>query len=386
MKNYIRLSIILGIAMGLFARAAQADLNEETAGARAAAMAGAFTAVADDVNAINYNPAGLTQIQKTQISAQSGQFLKGLTDDSEIKTQNLALVQPLGSFRGTLGLGYQTFHASRYFNDRIVSLAYAGKIKMWSAGLTVKQLHRQYRPDIYAENALNDSGVSTGQPDPLFSNHNTATDNILIDVGALTRLGTHDRFSVGLAVLNINSPDISLGGVGEKIPRTFKAGLAFHPEWGVISTELQRAKRLSNEMDRDVSFGIERIFPLAGMGFIGLQGGYKSGSRGFKACTAGTSFRFSTFGIDYSFEFPLNGLKEAGSTQRVALMFSLGQGICARPAASLNNYQISLIYYSQRKAAGASAQERLKLLHEIYIRYGQHGIDMSWFSKELAAL
>ena len=50
-------------------------------GARAAAMADSFTAVADDATAIYWNPAGLALVNGTSLSTTHGQWLQGVSND-----------------------------------------------------------------------------------------------------------------------------------------------------------------------------------------------------------------------------------------------------------------------------------------------------------------
>lgn len=52
------------------------------AGARAAAMGNTFTAVADDADASIWNPAGLTQLSRPQITAAHTQWIQGGQHDS----------------------------------------------------------------------------------------------------------------------------------------------------------------------------------------------------------------------------------------------------------------------------------------------------------------
>ena len=64
MKSLVRLSIALALAAvlttGLFAN----GLNLNGFGARATAMGGAYVSLANDVTAVFWNPAGLTQLKK----------------------------------------------------------------------------------------------------------------------------------------------------------------------------------------------------------------------------------------------------------------------------------------------------------------------------------
>ena len=83
-------TIALAILVGLPTAASTANAGEAKvgtsgaqflkigAGARPTAMGEAFTAIADDVNAVYFNPAGLAQIQRPEITAMHTQWFQGL--------------------------------------------------------------------------------------------------------------------------------------------------------------------------------------------------------------------------------------------------------------------------------------------------------------------
>src|SRR5260221_7311423 len=105
MKNFLHSWMVLfstfvlpGLALGE-AGYSSANFLKIGMGARAAAMADSFTAVADDPTAIYWNPAGLALVQGTGLSATHGQWLQGVTNDY------IALSQPIAN-GGALGLGF----------------------------------------------------------------------------------------------------------------------------------------------------------------------------------------------------------------------------------------------------------------------------------------
>lgn len=79
-------------------------------GARPLGMGGAFVAVADTPDALYWNPAGVGQLSKTQVSSmQTDLFGLG------IQYNWLAAVQPVGKY--TFGIGYNGLDASKAFGD-----------------------------------------------------------------------------------------------------------------------------------------------------------------------------------------------------------------------------------------------------------------------------
>ncbi len=60
-------TLVLCAALALIPVAASANFVETEVGARAMGMGGAFVAVADDVTALHWNPAGLSSLEQTQV-------------------------------------------------------------------------------------------------------------------------------------------------------------------------------------------------------------------------------------------------------------------------------------------------------------------------------
>lgn len=95
MKKILTIIVIFGLFTNI-AYGSGFQLNEH--GARAMAMAGAFTGLANDPSAIYFNPAGITQLKGTQ-------FLAGAT-----------LILPIASYTAPAPLNTQTDMNSQVFN------------------------------------------------------------------------------------------------------------------------------------------------------------------------------------------------------------------------------------------------------------------------------
>src|SRR5271169_5373789 len=76
-----------------------ADFLLMTTGARPDGMGQAFSAVADDINTLSFNPAGLANIRLPQFGYSHASFL------SDINYDFLGLALPVGTL-GVLGFGY----------------------------------------------------------------------------------------------------------------------------------------------------------------------------------------------------------------------------------------------------------------------------------------
>jgi long-subunit fatty acid transport protein len=92
--------------------------NRET-GARPYAMGGAYTAVSDDAFALLYNPAGLAQIKRKEISfglhhsqsdiTRNFSNIKRYTDNSSTSLGHISSVYPIPTYRGSLVFGFGVF-------------------------------------------------------------------------------------------------------------------------------------------------------------------------------------------------------------------------------------------------------------------------------------
>lgn len=331
-KNIFRLCL----AAILILQSAQIDTLQSAfddlgVGGRAPAMADTFVSLADDANTVLYNPAGLVQLSEGEITTQYGQLLRGLDDGSNLGTTYLGYAHPLRRGYSTFGAAYHNFKADNLFTERTIVLSYGQRLNVelfgwqgiWSGGVNLKQLYHQYEPDRFTENALNDAGVASNTADPLFqSGYGKAA--YAADAGLLYQFGRKYQYSAGMAITNINRPDVSLNNAGDKVPQSMKFGLAYRPRWGSISTEVKRTKRLASASDTDISFGGERNIPLTSLGALILRGGYAEGSRGFKALTAGLGYMYSRFRLDYAFSFPISNLADTQGSHRIAFSFRLG--------------------------------------------------------------
>ncbi len=131
-----------------------------TPGARAAGMAGAFSAVADDYTAMYYNPAGLAGMKRLELSGSGylgllnnesdmGSGTTATTNDSYAGVSHCGLVLPLPAYRGGLAfaLGYQhllDFTQPYGVNDADTTILVTeeGGIDAWTLGFGLQMSRR----------------------------------------------------------------------------------------------------------------------------------------------------------------------------------------------------------------------------------------------------
>lgn len=167
MRKIVIRTVLAGAVMGLAATSAVAQDKVGTTGAqflevgvspRADAMGGAFTAIADDVSAIYYNPAGLVQLENRQA------MVSMIDYPADISYSFVGLAMPV-SFGGVLGVGYYgldagdidvTTHQHPYgvdgwtfgAKDYALSLSYGRFLTdRFSLGVTVKLIDELYEEE-----------------------------------------------------------------------------------------------------------------------------------------------------------------------------------------------------------------------------------------------
>jgi hypothetical protein len=181
-----RLALTTVIALLLLACAAQANFIETELGARAIGMGGAFTAVADDVTALHWNPAGLAAAPGIQVFGMrtSVYSVKGLSEDAALVSYGLG--------RSGFAFGWMRTGAENLYNEDTLLAGYGTEtpIDGLTAGVTLKRFSVSSPGYEYYNDPNFDSGG-----DAAFTG----------DVGLLYRSG---RWSAAGTFRNIGSPEL----------------------------------------------------------------------------------------------------------------------------------------------------------------------------------
>lgn len=310
---------------------AQAAFEDEGAGARAAGMGNAFTAIADDVYALHYNPAGLALLSRPEFGTSHTRHFMGLTDNSQLSTSFLGYAHPLkGGEHGTLGAAWQQFALDpATYREQTMYLSYGRPVKKdlgWGdlyAGLTAKYLRRSFGSYPEAVNSMGGaSGFDSRGADSALTG-NSSAGTVDADVGLLYRFKQH--YAVGLAIQHINEPNVSFGaGEKDRLARAASLGIAYRSLLSNIALQLNTRKAPTGAQDLRVTTALERWFPKLLIGEFGLRGALAIGSRSFKELTTGLSYRTRRIQVDYGFGMPLGGISTAGS-HRVGLSVRFGK-------------------------------------------------------------
>lgn len=302
---FIALCIVSGVSYGASTGAAFLKIG---VGARPIGMGGAFVAVADDANAVFWNPAGLSKLNNKQISAMHTEWI------SDVIYDYVGYVTPLGN--NAIGIS-AVYLSSGYMEkrdssgdvsgsfsayDASVALSYARKFNsVMSLGVNVKLLQQKIGNDV-----ANGVAIDIGQI------YNTAINNL----------------NIGLAVQNIG-PDMKFIEEPYSLPLTVLVGAGYRILGGLTLGMDVKHQVIDNRTS--LSFGTEYLL----VNSLALRAGYlmkllKSDSDvgetpgvnndlgRLTGIGAGLGFRLGTTSVDYAF-VPYGDL---GNTHRISFLIS----------------------------------------------------------------
>lgn len=323
--RFERPSLPIGLFLLLLAvYPSQAAFDDLGAGARAPAMANAFTAVADDAYAVHYNPAGLALLDRPQAALSHSRLHLGLTDGSSLSLSDIVWAQPVRRLNGTVAASWQRFALSGLYDESSYRLSYARQAAetRWGdlfAGANFKLLGVSFNRNDDAVNAT-DANMNVVGADPVLmgSNRRHFPD---LDLGVLLR--TRERFSYGLNVQHLLEPSAGFAST-DRIPRAYRLGAGYKSLWLNLAANLKLETAPDGKPYRELALGGERYFPTLNLGQVGVRGGLAVGTHEFRQLTAGVSYRINKLQFDYAFLIPLGGIPAQSGTHRLGFMVHFG--------------------------------------------------------------
>lgn len=206
----------LGLALLLLGVPAAADeagtsalpFLEMQQGARPTGMAGAFTAVADDVDSLWWNPAGLARSKMTEVTMSHTVFV------DDVKTEYLAASRPLPALKGTVGgsftymsvPGLEGYDSTGRSLGNLTANSYAATF-----GFATFVIPGQISVGV--------NGKYLGQT--LTTKKGTG---MALDAGLQYR---RDQWGAGVSAQNVG-PSFKLGDDSSPLPTMLRAGVAYH--------------------------------------------------------------------------------------------------------------------------------------------------------------
>jgi len=277
-------------------------------GARPAAMGEVFAGVAGDVNAIYWNPAGLADLERRELSVTHAFWLEGIT------YSNIACGQP--ALGGTVGAAFNVLNT--------------GDIqKVDNTGLRTSENYSMAEVMGILSYARRTGDLALGANLKYLSSsiEEESAHAFAVDMGALySGLRAWGRkLNVGLSVQNIGTKARYVSEENS-LPVIVRAGGSLELVNGLlVASDLDYAEK---ELDLHAGAEYSRAF---GALVLAVRGGYKSDTvkelGALSGLTAGLGVKWSDYQLDYAW----NSFTDLGITHRISLGIKFGG-----PPASVN--------------------------------------------------
>jgi len=258
-------------------------------GARAAAMGGAYTSVADDGTALHWNPAGLARVDGHRLTLSHVSWLQGVTYNSA------SYAAPVGSNAG-IGVALEQGGARSWDNTGGGSFEtgdFAGVVgygRRMSADLGVGADLK------FLSSSLGDHGTSS----------------YAVDLGVL--YSVNDAASVGAAVRNLG-PGLTFESESDPLPVTMTVGGSYRWHGVLMSMDLEKV----NDLGPTTRIGAE----YAPVRYLTLRGGWIGGDEtALSGLTGGVGLNWNEqWAVDYAYRS-----SDLGGTHQFALSAGFGGG------------------------------------------------------------
>jgi hypothetical protein len=240
-----RLVLLVALAGGMV-RPSFAAFQESLWGARPAALAGSFTALADDANAPVYNPAGIAFITQNEVSFMYARLFSNVNFYSGNDTSRLGL----GYFGyvpniknkayGSYAISWTNLAATNLYREDQFAISVADSYQfdrltyapILAYGANIKLLRRSFSTDDRTD------------VDPVFQSGRDSS-ALTLDAGLMLRpqFPLLPGLRIGAAAQNITRPNIGLASA-DRVPLKLSFGVAYQdPALPLIGPSLDVSRR-----------------------------------------------------------------------------------------------------------------------------------------------
>ncbi|OGS22277.1 MAG: hypothetical protein A2252_06865 [Elusimicrobia bacterium RIFOXYA2_FULL_39_19] len=268
-------------------------------GARPIGMGGAFVGVADDLNAINWNPAGLASLKGREMSATHLTWIEGMS------SQYAAFGTPLNNGKGAIGLSVNSISMGEIRgydeNDAPTAVVNAGGM---AVGLT-------YAKGELMEGKKNLSGgITVRMVQETLADKSVSVP--VVDIGILNKKASENgKMSLGINIQNLGSGAKYITDV-DPLPQNIKVGIGYKSN---EKTTLCADYNMPSDNAGYFCAGVEYQFNQ----MVKLRAGYKSGTDVDMGVRAGVGIWKDNIGLDYAYA----GYGDLGITHRISLNYKL---------------------------------------------------------------
>jgi len=307
--------LILALAILGVTTSSWAGFIDTGQGARPVGMGRAFTAVADDIHAVFYNPAGMAQLKGLAATTMYARLYPGVSD-ADLNYGLIAAAVPLGFF-GKIGVGVTNLSLDVY-KENMLYVSYGRKLPFnLSVGGSFKMLRWS----------------ADGDTDPISGakDNNYSYNGFSIDAGIMYQVPSSllgkflktGRLQLGLMLKDVNQPSIAENGSDSgKLPMGLAVGAAYLSENLIIAADFSKVEKF-NKLHLGAEYVLQRLAFGSWQSAFMVRGG---GIRVMNDAEGGeVDFGFGvivrTLQLDYAYVYPL-ALKNVDGSHKISLMFS----------------------------------------------------------------
>ncbi|MDD5686830.1 MAG: PorV/PorQ family protein [Elusimicrobia bacterium] len=250
-------------------------------GARASAMAGAFTSVSDDSTAVFYNIAGLGFTNETKVSLSHSEWLE------DMKFENVSCIMPLRN-RFSLGFG-------------IEYLGISGIKGMETQTSQIEEFSSHDLSSVIGISYLLNKNISFGLSSKYIESKidDKKSVALAIDIGTIyeKKINSYKIFTAGLNIQNIELKRHKYIDVKENLPTKFVAGISYRPLGKILLMSSDFVLMRDSKPYADIGTEI-LIYDI-----LNLRGGYKfdSSFETSSRITLGIGIVFDLITVDYAY-------------------------------------------------------------------------------------
>lgn len=302
------LTVGAGVAWGDEAGSASATFLKISPNGQPAAMGGAYSALATDVNALYYNPGGLGFVRQGEIALMHNEYL------GDVNHEYLAFVYP-GFHGGTIGMDATYLDLGSFQRTTVAATGepiLGGNFSASDLALKVGY-GSVYSPEI-------SWGISAKYIREQLDN--VEAQGWAADLGLMYRPATNPNLSFGMALLNLG-PKMGYQNRHERLPLLWRFGAGYQFDQFPITLGAEVKKPIDN--DWGFALGGEYLFNRT----LAIRLGYDSLMDAGSGFTCGAGFKMDAFSIDYAYE-PTDHL---GDIHRLSLNLNFGKPVEPTPPA-----------------------------------------------------
>jgi len=270
-----------------------AGFNEEIVGARPQGMGGAFTAVADDSNALYYNPAGITDLKKHEVTMMHARKYD-MTVGPDIDSNYIGIATKKMKY-GHYGLSFLNQKVNGIAEEQIWAGTYAIKLlKNIAFGANLKWL-------VYKLAGTQQTS------DPAIKDQSTTS----ADIGF--KMKVKNNVNIGILIRNLFG---ELGRIKkESLDKTVKVGIAYEPfENLTLALDANAKDKIEDKDERKIQIAAGLEY-RPGSHIVLRSGVNKS------ELTAGLGFAARNIQLDYAYMRN----EDLGDTHRVSSSLRFGK-------------------------------------------------------------